>query len=80
MIICKRPVPPDDHLQVAGPSKWSFARGRSNNNNPGDQGDKGLPGVKGRKEYKKENEKEEKKFLRADGHTDQPNKVSTRGP
>ena len=25
MIICKRPVPPDDHLQEAGPSGWSFA-------------------------------------------------------
>ena len=29
MIICKWPVPPDDHLQIAGPSGWSFARGRS---------------------------------------------------
>ena len=27
-IICKRPVPLDDHLQKAGPSGWSFARGR----------------------------------------------------
>ena len=25
MIICKRPDPPDDHLQVACPSIWSFA-------------------------------------------------------
>ena len=29
MIICKRPVHPDDHLQEAGPSGWSFAKGRS---------------------------------------------------
>ena len=29
MIICKKPVHPDDHLQKAGPSGWSFARGRS---------------------------------------------------
>ena len=29
MIICKRPVHPDDHLQKAGPSGWSFARGLS---------------------------------------------------
>ena len=28
MIICKRPAPPDDHLQEAGPSGSSFARGR----------------------------------------------------
>ena len=28
MIICKRPVPPGDHLQQADPSRWSFARGR----------------------------------------------------
>ena len=28
MIICKRTVPPDDHLQKAVPSRWSFARGR----------------------------------------------------
>ena len=27
MIICKKPVPLDDHLQEAGPSRWSFARG-----------------------------------------------------
>ena len=29
MIICKRPVQPDDHLQEASPSRWSFAWGRS---------------------------------------------------
>ena len=29
MIICKRPVPPDNHLQEAGPSGWPSARGRS---------------------------------------------------
>merc|ERR1711952_295171 len=29
MIICKRPVHRDDYLQEAGPSGWSFARGRS---------------------------------------------------
>ena len=29
MIICKRPALPDDHLQEAGPSGSSFARGRS---------------------------------------------------
>ena len=28
MIICKRPAPPDDHLQEAGPSRSSFVRGR----------------------------------------------------
>ena len=28
MIICKRPAPLDDHLQEAGPSGSSFARGR----------------------------------------------------
>ena len=28
MTICKRPVPPDDHLQEAGPFEWSFARVR----------------------------------------------------
>ena len=28
MIICNRPDPPDDHLQEAGSSVWSFARGR----------------------------------------------------
>ena len=28
MIICKRLVPLDDHLQVAGTSRWSFARAR----------------------------------------------------
>ena len=28
MIICKRPVPPDDHLQEASPSVSSFARGQ----------------------------------------------------
>ena len=26
MMICKRLAPPDDHLQEAGHSKWSFAR------------------------------------------------------
>ena len=30
VFICKRPVRPDDHLQEAGPSRLSFARGRSN--------------------------------------------------
>ena len=25
MIICKRPVPPDDHLQEAAPYGWSSA-------------------------------------------------------
>ena len=29
MIICKRPVPLDDHLREAGPSEWPFARGPS---------------------------------------------------
>ena len=29
MIICKRPIPPDDHLQKAGSSGWSFASGRN---------------------------------------------------
>ena len=29
MIICKRPVPPDDHMQEAGPSVRLFERGRS---------------------------------------------------
>ena len=29
MIICKRPVLPDHHLQEAGPSGWPSARGRS---------------------------------------------------
>ena len=29
VFICKRPVRPDDHLQEAGPSRLSFARGRS---------------------------------------------------
>ena len=29
MIICKRPNPPDDHLQEASSSRWSFARGWS---------------------------------------------------
>ena len=38
MSICKLPVPPDDHLQVAESSEWSFASGRidndkDNNNN-----------------------------------------------
>ena len=28
-MIFKRPVPPDDHLQEAGPFRWSFARGKS---------------------------------------------------
>ena len=28
MIICKRPTTPDDHLQGACQSRWSFARGR----------------------------------------------------
>ena len=28
MIICKRPVPPDNNLQKARPSGWSFARGQ----------------------------------------------------
>ena len=28
MIICKRPVPPYDHLQEARSSGWSFARGQ----------------------------------------------------
>ena len=28
MIIFKRPDPPDDYLQEAGPSGWSFASGR----------------------------------------------------
>ena len=27
MIICKRPVPPDDHLQEAGPSFWQPRKG-----------------------------------------------------
>ena len=42
MIICKRPVHLDDHLQKAGSSGWQFARGRSllviicNNNNNND--------------------------------------------
>ena len=27
MIICKRPVPPNDHLKEACPSRWLFARG-----------------------------------------------------
>ena len=29
MIICKRPVHQDDHLQETCPSEWSFARGQS---------------------------------------------------
>ena len=29
MIICKRPVPPDNHFQGAGSSGWSFSRGWS---------------------------------------------------
>ena len=29
MIICKRPVPLNNHLQEAGPNGWSFAKGRS---------------------------------------------------
>ena len=29
MIICKWPIPPDYHLQEAGPFRWSFARGQS---------------------------------------------------
>ena len=39
LIICKWPVPQDDHLQEAGSSRWSFARGQilrmiiCNNNN-----------------------------------------------
>ena len=33
MIICRRPIPPDDHLQEAGPSCYSFAKGRSIHNN-----------------------------------------------
>ena len=28
MIICTRPDPPDDHLQITGPSERSFVRGR----------------------------------------------------
>ena len=28
MIICKRPVPLDDHFKEAGPFGWSFVRGR----------------------------------------------------
>ena len=54
MIICKRPDPPDDNMQKASSSRWSFARGRNlrmiicnndnnkdNNINRGDGGDQG---------------------------------------
>ena len=55
MIICKRPIPPDDHLQEAGRSGWSG----------GPQGD----GTEEEKKEKKKEEKEEKKFLRMGTHT-----------
>ena len=45
MILCKRPDPPDDHLQEAGSYGWSFAKTKNNNNN----------------KVKEEEEKEEKK-------------------
>ena len=35
MIICRRPVPPDDHLQVARSSRWSFARDRTGDGGEG---------------------------------------------
>ena len=57
MIICKRPDPPDDNMQKASSSRWSFARGRNlrmiicnndnnkdNNINRGDGGDQGDGG------------------------------------
>ena len=42
MIICKRLDPPDDHLQEAGSSVWSFAKDRilwMNNENANDNDD-----------------------------------------
>ena len=57
MIICKRLAPPNDHLQYAGPSRWSFAGGRPLrmiNNNKKDNNDNNN------KEEKEEEEEEEK--------------------
>ena len=55
MIICKRPAPPDDHLQEAG-----------NNNN-----DKEEEKKKEEEEEKEEKEEKEKKFLRTGSRADQ---------
>ena len=49
MIICKRPTPPDDHLQKAGPNNNIS---NNNNNNRGDRGD----GIEGGEEVKEEGE------------------------
>ena len=55
MIICKRPTPPDDHLQKAGPNNNIS---NNNNNNRGDRGDGTEGGEEGREE------------ILAGGHTD----------
>ena len=80
MMICKRPVPPDNHLQEAGPSGWSFARGQPlrmiicKRQAPAD--DQKQQQQKQEKEREKEKEKEKgKEFLRADGRMDQPKVV-----
>ena len=69
MIICKRPVLPDDHLQEAGHSGESFARGRflrmiNNNNNNNNN----MEGKEEEEEKEKEEEEKEKKFLQTGGH------------
>ena len=56
MIICKRPVPLDDHLQEAGPYEWSIARGRSLQMMICKSPEK-------KEKEEKEEKKEEKKFL-----------------
>ena len=69
MIICKRLVPPDDHLQEAGPSRQRWPE---------------VTGQKEEKEEKEKEEKEEKnvekKFLRVGTQTGGPIKGNTRGP
>ena len=76
MIICLGPDPPDDHLQMAGPTGWSFARVQSLQmiickRQQQQQQWQGWPGATGQKEEKKGKEKEGKKFLWTDGHTGQ---------
>ena len=65
MIICKRPVPPDDHLQEAGHSGYSSCKRPAP---PDDQPDgQQQPGVTGQKEEKKAKEKEKKEEKKGGG-------------
>ena len=86
MIVCKRPVAPDHHLQEAGPSGWSFARvmplqNNNNNNKSGKRGGhqgyrgNGTEGGEGGKERRRRRNSRRKNCRGRDGI-----EPSTRGP